>query len=905
MAARFWVGGTGNWDAADTTHWAATSGGAGGQTVPGASDTVTLDASSGGGTVTITATQTVSSITSGAHTGTLDFNGQTVNASFWDLGGTGTRTVTLGSSTINLSFAGNALRCTVTTGLTMTANTAVVNITGAGGLFQCTTFNFNGISLVFSGSGAQGTNGSAGSSPTVLNLTRTGTAAKTDSLSIVGDITCTGTFTVNGNSAINRVLVTSSSTGTARTITAATVSITNADFQDITGAGAGSWDLSAITGNSGDCGGNSGITFTTAETQTATGTSSFTWSTHGWTSRVPLPQDNVSIPNAFSASQTVTMDMPRIGKDVTFTCTGSPAWSIGLNCSIYGSLTLASGISVSGLATISYSGRGTHTITTAGASIPHLSSFVAFGGSYTLQDAYTTTNSLTVTNGKFDANNFNVTFIGNVSFSISGTALREVVMGSGTWTLTGTTNLFVATTTTNLTFSGASSTIVVSGASATARTFVGGGLTHGTLQYTTAGSTGKLTITGSNSFSAIQFSDVTNARTLEFTAGTTTTIRSASGWQVNGTSGKLMTVTSSSAATHTISCASGTISSDYLNVSYSIGSGGARFFAGANSTDSLNNTGWYFAAPSNGLGGTVTTDGAYTVHTFTSDGTFTATKAMNIDWFMVAGGGGGGGPSGRGGGGGAGGYKAGTNYPVTVQTYSIVVGAGGAGSTSSGAVGTSGGNSTFDSNTATGGGGGGTGPAGASRNGANGGSGGGAGDYAGSGTAGTGTAGQGFDGGIGMEAAPSYGAGGGGGAGAVGQAGSSSKGGDGGAGISSSISGSAVTYAGGGGGAAADAGATYGVGGTGGGGRGASNSAPVAGTANTGGGGGGGNDTGPFNGANGGSGIFILRYLTTESTGVSNGYHISRTRGTAYSNHSAVAYASNRTPQHRSNTRNQ
>jgi hypothetical protein len=54
-ASRFWVGGTGNWDASDTTHWAASSGGGGGASVPGSGDTVTLDGSSGGGTVTVTA----------------------------------------------------------------------------------------------------------------------------------------------------------------------------------------------------------------------------------------------------------------------------------------------------------------------------------------------------------------------------------------------------------------------------------------------------------------------------------------------------------------------------------------------------------------------------------------------------------------------------------------------------------------------------------------------------------------------------------------------------------------------------------------------------------------------------------------------------------------------------------
>jgi hypothetical protein len=54
MANRFWVGGTGNWDAATTTHWSATTGGAGGASVPTTTDDVFFNANSGAGTVTVT-----------------------------------------------------------------------------------------------------------------------------------------------------------------------------------------------------------------------------------------------------------------------------------------------------------------------------------------------------------------------------------------------------------------------------------------------------------------------------------------------------------------------------------------------------------------------------------------------------------------------------------------------------------------------------------------------------------------------------------------------------------------------------------------------------------------------------------------------------------------------------------
>jgi hypothetical protein len=58
MADRYWVGGTGTWDASTTTNWSTSSGGAGGASAPTSADNVIFDASSDAGsgyTVTITA----------------------------------------------------------------------------------------------------------------------------------------------------------------------------------------------------------------------------------------------------------------------------------------------------------------------------------------------------------------------------------------------------------------------------------------------------------------------------------------------------------------------------------------------------------------------------------------------------------------------------------------------------------------------------------------------------------------------------------------------------------------------------------------------------------------------------------------------------------------------------------
>lgn len=136
MANRFWVGGTGTWDASDTTHWAATTGAAGGQSVPVAGDVVTFDGSSGGGTVTVNhATLNVASITMGAFTGTLDFatndNNITLTSSFSN-NGSGTRTLNMGDGTWTVSGnSGNLWFVNGATNLTLNCNGSTIVFSGA------------------------------------------------------------------------------------------------------------------------------------------------------------------------------------------------------------------------------------------------------------------------------------------------------------------------------------------------------------------------------------------------------------------------------------------------------------------------------------------------------------------------------------------------------------------------------------------------------------------------------------------------------------------------------------------------------------------------------------------------------------------------------------------------------
>ena len=108
-------------------------------------------------------------------------------------------------------------------------------------------------------------------------------------------------------------------------------------------------------------------------------------------------------------------------------------------------------------------------------------------------------------------------------------------------------------------------------------------------------------------------------------------------------------------------------------------------------------------------GGTKTTSGDYTIHTFNNSGALVVTGGpVTMDYLVVAGGGGSGGannPEG-GGGGGGGGYRTATGFTVNAGSNTVTVGAGGAGGVPGPKNGSRGGDSVFSTITSTGGGGG-------------------------------------------------------------------------------------------------------------------------------------------------------------------------------------------------------
>ena len=120
-----------------------------------------------------------------------------------------------------------------------------------------------------------------------------------------------------------------------------------------------------------------------------------------------------------------------------------------------------------------------------------------------------------------------------------------------------------------------------------------------------------------------------------------------------------------------------------------------------------------------GSGGSVSTAGGYTIHTFTSGGTFTVTgNGMIADAFLVGGGAGGGtrnagpnsGGTDGGSGGGAGGWVQVSGINLNAGSYGVGVGGGGNGFQSGQNPGQNGSPSTFNGLVAYGGGYGASGP---------------------------------------------------------------------------------------------------------------------------------------------------------------------------------------------------
>lgn len=524
----FWVGGSGNWsDAAN--HWAATSGGAPGVgNLPDLTKDAIFNANSN------TTAYTVTIDTAGVDCKDLNFSAAPSVSGTITFSGTIVRPygnlVLLSGMTINpiqIQMNGVSGTSTITSnGVSIAAGFSLV---GAG-TFQLVdsfamtmnattfrqlagTFNQNGQSITLTNTGSPATIIGAWS---LSSLTLVGGAFATSGWTISANLTISGLLTITGNSAINRCLISSDILGTSRTITAGSVSLTNVDFQDTVGAGV----ASPFTGTSlGNALGNSGITFTTSVTQywyTPT-TGVKTWSTVGnWflatggtggAGRIPLPQDDVifDASSIGAASTSIQADMPRLGRNITWTgVTNAPSFTPINNstASIFGNWLGASGMTVPGGSNnvFRFFGRSSHTITCAGVTFTPTINISLFGGSLQLLDALATGRVIRIA-GTLDTNGFAMSCI--YMDAAGGAYTKALTLGASTLTITssdlaGTGSVF--STISSDTITASTGTIKIVDSTAASKTFAGGGKTYNNVWFAPGIGIGNLLVTGANIF---------------------------------------------------------------------------------------------------------------------------------------------------------------------------------------------------------------------------------------------------------------------------------------------------------------------------------------------------------------------------------------------------------------------
>ena len=201
-----------------------------------------------------------------------------------------------------------------------------------------------------------------------------------------------------------------------------------------------------------------------------------------------------------TASDTVIFDSNSGGGTVTWTtgacmnlsCTGGTGNYTGIITgataeTIPGSLTLASSMTFSVTATLTFTSTSSgQTITTGGNSMPSMI-FNGVGGVWTLQDTLTlnSTKLLTLTSGDLECNAQTINTSGSAGgVSFSGSSTRILTITNCTINLGGTGTIWNNGVNTNLTFTSTGSTINITDTSATAKTFTAGTNTYHNINIT-------------------------------------------------------------------------------------------------------------------------------------------------------------------------------------------------------------------------------------------------------------------------------------------------------------------------------------------------------------------------------------------------------------------------------------
>jgi hypothetical protein len=544
-------------------------------------------------------------------TATLNLGSSTVTVGTnFTCSGAGTNTLNLGSSTIVVKNTFSL----AASGITLNAGTSTISFTTPNGtpVLSATGYTFNNVTFNSNTNYALTCSSCSFNNLTIGNST----SSTIRSMTVSGNNIVTGTFQTASTTPTQRVFIQSDTLGTARTFTCAAVSLSDADFADITAAGV----AAPFTGTRlGNCKGNTNITFPAAKTVYWNLAGAQNWSATAWATssggtpavnNFPLAQDTAVFDNAGSVTGNITIDR---------------SWNIGeLNCgtrsttmrilvsstpNCYGNVTLDIA-GVRGLNAINgafnFCGRNTQTVTTNANKWGSGLQINSVGGTVILADDFYDDNSgsgTILTAGTLNANNKN---INTYTFTLGASSnSKSLLMGSGTFTIAGYGTVFdVETNASGFTLTANTSTIKLSNEEAFSKTFRGNGNTFYNLLFAGSGynpSGYTFNIFGSNTFNSVTNTVIAN---ISIIIDGDTTVGS---WNVSGYS-SLARVTLSSRVSgafgqRTITkTGGGTINVNYCSISYSRVLPAGIAFA-TNSIDGGNNTNWSFiATPSSGSG---------------------------------------------------------------------------------------------------------------------------------------------------------------------------------------------------------------------------------------------------------------------------------------------------------------
>lgn len=551
--------------------------------------------------------------------GTLDLNGFSLSTGTFTSSGTLTRSLVLGSQNITLT--------SVTAAATVLSMATVTNFTwtGTGGFIRnqaaTATIDFSGTTGGTSANAPNVTVNAGSSALTIAlgsvykALTFTGSSCPVSGLNITvyGNLTLATLGTYTGFGPILATTQTFSSLtktlgGFGVNGSAITITLGDALTVDLTGTTTltqGTIDLNGFALSTGIFSSsntntrsiafgsqNIALTSTTAATTVlsmATATN-FTWTGTGGFTRNMLATATVNF-GATAGGSTTNAPNLTVTNTAALTITNGSYFKTmdftGASLTATGSYNACDSLTLGSLGTytaLAPTFLASGTITSAGRSLAS-TTVNGSGITVTLADALTlgSANSLTLTQGTFNAANFNVT---TGLFNSNNSNTRALDMGSGTWTISSTSALaWNITTSTGMTLSPSTSTINMSAAGA--KTFTGGGLTYYNLNQS---GLGRLTINGSNTFNNI--TNTVQPTIIQFQINNTQTV---SNFGVSGTAGNIVTLQSaSSGAKTTLSKSFGTVTVQYVSLEDINVTGGAVWDATSrtNSFIGYDNIGW-------------------------------------------------------------------------------------------------------------------------------------------------------------------------------------------------------------------------------------------------------------------------------------------------------------------------